>query len=83
MYLSIDIINPEKSYKSLPLFIYLLFEEEEVDYILKVLDCGRKVREFKLQSYYYVHFRTNRLGKDMNHLSLPMYGLNSITAILL
>ena len=28
-----------------------------------VLDCDIVVREFELQSCYYVHFRTNTLGK--------------------
>ena len=50
--------------------------------IVKVLDCGLKVSEFKLQSCYYVHFWTNTLGKGMNHL-MPHYGLISTTAVLL
>ena len=29
----------------------------------KVLDCGVKVSEFKLQSHYYIHFQTNTLGE--------------------
>ena len=33
-----------------------------------VLDCNIVVREFDLQSHYYVYFRTNTLGKDMNPL---------------
>ena len=32
------------------------------------------VREFELQSRYYVHFRTNTLGKNMNPLDLPSMG---------
>ena len=32
------------------------------------------VSEFVLQSRYYVHFRTNTLGKDMNPLILPAMG---------
>ena len=32
---------------------------------------------------YYVHFRTNTLGKSMNPLTPSSYGLNSITAVLL
>ena len=31
-------------------------------------------REFELQSRYYVHFRTNTLGKGMNSLILPAMG---------
>ena len=40
-------------------------------------------REFEFQSRYYVHFRTNTLGKGMNPLILPSYGLNSTTTVLL
>ena len=35
------------------------------------LRCGIVVREFVLQSRYYVHFRANTLGKGMNPLILP------------
>ena len=37
----------------------------------KAVDCGIVVREFVLQSRYYVHFRTNTHGKGMNPLILP------------
>ena len=40
-------------------------------------------REFELQSRYYVHFRANTLGKGMNLLIPPSYGLNSTTTVLL
>ena len=33
------------------------------------VDCGIVVREFEPQSHYYVHFRTNALGKGMAPLS--------------
>ena len=33
-----------------------------------VQDCDPEVNEFELQSRYYVHFRTNNLGKGMNPL---------------
>ena len=36
--------------------------------------CGIVVSEFVLQSHYYVHFRTNTLGKGMNPLILPAMG---------
>ena len=50
----------------------------------KMLDYDLKVREFKLQSWYYVHFTNNILGKDMNPVITPAsYGLNSLTAVLL
>ena len=39
-----------------------------------VLDCGIVVREFVLQSRYYVHFRANTLGKGMIPLILPAMG---------
>ena len=37
-----------------------------------VLDCDIGVSEFELQSHYYVHFRTNTLGKGMNLLISPL-----------
>ena len=39
--------------------------------MVKVMHCGIVVREFVLQSRYYVHFRANTLGKGMNPLILP------------
>ena len=39
--------------------------------IVKAVDCGIVVREFVLQSRYYVHFRANTLGKGMNPVILP------------
>ena len=42
--------------------------------MVKAMDCGIVVREFVLQSRYYVHFRTNTLGKGMNPLILPAMG---------
>ena len=39
--------------------------------MVKAIDCGIVVREFVLQSFYYVHFRANTLGKGMNSLILP------------
>ena len=41
---------------------------------VKAMDCGIVVSEFELQSCYYVHVRTNTLGKVMNHLILPAMG---------
>ena len=47
--------------------------------MVKALNCGIVINEFELQSiitfttvYYYIHFRTNTLGKDMNPLILPV-----------
>ena len=42
--------------------------------MVKVMDCGIVVREFVLQSNYYVHFQANTLGKGMNPLILPAMG---------
>ena len=52
--------------------------------VANVLDFDIVVNEFELQSRYYVHFRTNTLGKDINPLNpAPGYGLSSTIAILL
>ena len=40
--------------------------------MVKAMNCGIVVREFVLQSRYYVHFRANTLGKGMNLLILPL-----------
>ena len=42
--------------------------------MVKAMDCGIVVSEFVLQSYYYVHFRANTVGKKMNPLILPAMG---------
>ena len=42
--------------------------------IVKARDCGIVVREFELQSNYYVHLRINNIGKGMNHLILQAMG---------
>ena len=39
--------------------------------MVKAMNCGIVVREYVLQSRYYVHFRANTLGKGMNPLILP------------
>ena len=39
--------------------------------MVKAMDCEIVVREFVLQSRYYVHFRANTLGKGMNPYILP------------
>ena len=45
----------------------------------KMLDCGLKVREFKFQAHYYIHFQTNTLGKGIT----PNYRSNSNTNVVL
>ena len=42
--------------------------------MVKAMDCRIVVREFVLQSRYYVHFRANTLGKGMNPLMFPAMG---------
>ena len=42
--------------------------------MIKAMDCGIVVREFVLQSRYYVHFRANTLEKGMNPVILPAMG---------
>ena len=39
--------------------------------MVKAMNCGIVVREFVLQSRYYVHFQAITLGKGMNPLILP------------
>ena len=42
--------------------------------MVKAMDCGIVISEFELQSHYYVHFRTNTLGKGMNPIIFPALG---------
>ena len=42
--------------------------------MVKALDYGIVVSEFKLQLRYYIHFRTNTLGKSMNPFILLAMG---------
>ena len=42
--------------------------------MVKAMDCGIVVREFVLQSRYYVHYRENTVVKGMNPLILPAMG---------
>ena len=42
--------------------------------MVKAMYCGIIVREFVLQSLYYIHFRANTLEKGMNPLILPAMG---------
>ena len=41
--------------------------------VVKAIDCGIVVREFVLQSRYYIHFRANTLGKGMHSLSSQLW----------
>ena len=40
-------------------------------FVTTMMDYDIIVSEFELQSHYYVHFRTNTLGKEMNILIPP------------
>ena len=42
--------------------------------MVKAMDCGIVVREFVLQSRYYVHFQANTIEKGMNPVILPPMG---------
>ena len=42
--------------------------------MVKAIDCGIVVSESELRSRYYVHFRTNTIGKGTNPLILPAMG---------
>ncbi len=59
------------------------FEGVSRGVMVKAMVCEIVAREFELQSRYYVHFRTNTLGKGMNPLYPPSYELNSTTTVLL
>ena len=49
--------------------------------MVKAMDCGIVIREFVLQSRYYVHFRANTLRKIMNPLILPAMGSHSTNTL--
>ena len=51
--------------------------------IAKVQNCSLDVSEFKLPLCYCIHFHTNTLGKGMNPLISPSYGLDSTTTVIL
>ena len=58
-------------------FLTLGFRKSPSGVVVDVLDCSLKVSEFKLQSCYYVYFRTNILEKGMNSFIPLSYMLNS------
>ena len=51
--------------------------------LVKAMDYEIVVREFELQSRYYVHFRANTLRKGTKPPYPPSYVLNSTTTVLL
>ena len=58
------------------IYLFLLFQQwiKNRGVMVKAMDCGIVVSEFELQSRYYVHSRTNTIGKGMNPLILPAMG---------
>ena len=46
-----------------------------------MLACKTVVREFELQSRYYVHFPTNNLGEKYESPYHTIYGLNCNTVV--
>ena len=50
--------------------IILILREHPCGVMVKALDYGIVVSEFKLKSCYYTHFRTNTFEKGMNPLIL-------------
>ena len=44
------------------------------DVVVNVMDCNIVVREFELQSCYYIYLRTNTLGNGVNLLISPAVG---------
>ena len=62
-------LDKKKAVKTEPFFIIAWGCPRGV--MVKAVDCGIVVREFVLQSRYYIHFRANTLGKGMNPLILP------------
>ena len=51
--------------------------------VANVLDGDIVVSVFKLQTPYYVHFRTKTIGKDVNPQPPPKYGSSSTIAVIL
>ena len=64
-------IKTEKLRWTSPLFYTKKEWECPRSVMVNAMDCGIVVREFVLQSRYYVQFRTNTIGKGMNPLILP------------
>ena len=71
--------NPDEFWFYVPSAILTDWQKDRWDHccrgvMVEALDCRIVVCEFELQSRYYVHFRTNTLGKAMNPLILPAIG---------
>ena len=61
-------------------FFFFFFVLSFFNYLF--MDYGIVVSESELQSHYYIHFRTNTLGKGMKPPYPPGYGLHSTTTVL-
>ena len=48
--------------------------ENPLGVVANVMDCNLIVSEFELQLFYYIHYRTNTLGKYMNSIVPPTMG---------
>ena len=55
-------------------WVFLLYWESSGSVMDKMLDCSHKVSEFKPHSCYYIHFRANTIGKDLNAFIRPSMG---------
>ena len=53
-----------------------MIKENLCGVMIKVLNCSLEVSKFEIQLRDYLLLRTNTLGKGMNFLNLPSYGLN-------
>ena len=47
-----------------------------------VLDSNIQISKFEPQLRYYIHFQINTLEIDINSITPPSYGLNSISSFL-
>ena len=81
--------RPNKNHKGLIHYIYTYYAAVHLSksgrslrgVLANVLDYDTVVREFEFQSRYYVHIRTNILGKGMNSLP-PSFELNDTSPVL-
>ena len=71
------------SFLSFPGFRILLPVWCLLGVIIQAMVSGIIVREFKLQSFYCVYFRTNTLWERYESPYHPIYGLNRTTTVLL
>ena len=70
--------------KTLLLLLLVVVRVSPSDEIAKVLFCSPDVSKFEQQFRYYIHFRTNTVGKGMNHFNpSPSYRFSSFIDVLL